>query len=177
MIVISIAIVIVIVIIIIVMIFKTIYTLISLTMTCWLNLDQCSPAVHQRTLTNKLCFRCFEVFSPDQVCKTLFHFGAKLQLFPRFLVAEILAGLQTFCLWEYFQRFLVTKILPSFQTFQSFFLWQKSSVVFKLFQRFLVLEIVAGLPSRLSWGGGRLGGFHHPGNQVETPSLEKLSIW
>ena len=45
---------------------------------------------------------------------------------------------------------------------------------------FLVTEIIAGLPSRLSRGGSWLGGFNHTSHQVKTFSLtplRKLSIW
>ena len=91
--------------------------------TFWLNLNRWHDNVHQPSIKEhqrqKIVFQVFWGFLSrpglqNSLSTSLFHFGANLQLFPRFLVTEILADLQTCCLWEYFQRFLVTEILPSF---------------------------------------------------------------
>ena len=105
----------------------------------------------------KLCFRCFEVFSPDQVCKTLFlpRFFILVQIFSfsqdflsrkSSLVFKLSVSGRIFkdflsqkscqvsklfkdfsCLLDYFLRFLVPEIFKLYKDFSS----QKSSLVFR----------------------------------------------
>ena len=99
----------------------------------------------------KLCFRCFEVFSPDQVCKTLFlpRFFILVQIFSfsqDFLSRKSSLVFKLVVSGSIFKDFLSQKSCQVFKLFKDLFLWQKSSLVLNLLSllRFLVTEIVAG---------------------------------